>query len=268
VSSGRTAVVTGATSGIGAAAALELDRQGFSVIGVGRDEERLAKLPAGLAADLSSQGEVHRLAHQLLERLPRIDVLVNNAGVVMSRRRLTVDGREMTMAVNHLAPFLLTRLLVGRLRASAPARVITTSSDAHYRGRLDPDDLDLKRGWTSWGAYCASKLANVLFTRSLAARLEGTGVVAHCLHPGVIRTRLFRDTRAPVRAGVRAASLLLAAPDTGAETLVHLAAADEPAGLTGLYWSRRRVSRPSDAALDDRLAGRLWERSEQLTGEA
>jgi NAD(P)-dependent dehydrogenase (short-subunit alcohol dehydrogenase family) len=273
-----TAVVTGASSGIGAAAALELARRGMRVVAVGRDPERVAAIgerlrseaggdqPEPLGADLASQAEVRRLAAELLERCPRIDVLVLNAGLVMPRRELTVDGRETTMAVNHLAPFLLTNLLLERLRESAPARVITTSSDAHYRGRIRLDDLDSERRWSSWGAYCDSKLANVLFTRGLAARVDREAVVAHCLHPGVIRTRLFRGTRSPVRAGFAAASLFFAGADTGAETIVHLATDPAPGKMTGLYWTRSRVATPSDRALDDELAGALWARSAQLVG--
>jgi retinol dehydrogenase 14 len=266
-----TAVVTGASSGIGAAAAIELARRGMRVVAVGRDPARLAAIGERLRAepvraDLATQAEVRRLADELLERCPRLDVLVLNAGVVMPRRELTADGRETTLAVNHLAPFLLANLLLDRLRESAPARVITTSSDAHYRGRVRLDDLDAERRWSSWGAYCDSKLANVLFTRGLAARTDPEEVVAHCLHPGVIRTRLFRGTRAPVRAGFAAASLFFAGPDTGAETIVHLAADAEPATMTGLYWSRCRVATPSERALDDELAGALWARSAQLVG--
>lgn len=276
--SAPTVVVTGASSGIGAAAALELAGRGARVVGVGRDPRRVDELgaalrkaggpdqPDPLRADLASQAEVRRLAEELLDHCPRIDVLVNNAGVVSKSRELTVDGRERTLAVNHLAPFLLTNLLLPRLRESAPARVITTSSDAHYRGRIRLDDLDGERRWSSWGAYCDSKLANVLFTRALAAREDSQRVVAHCLHPGVIRTRLFRGTRASVRAGFAAASLFFSAPETGAETIVHLATADEGAKMTGLYWSRSLAATPSDRALDDGLADGLWERSAQLTG--
>jgi NAD(P)-dependent dehydrogenase (short-subunit alcohol dehydrogenase family) len=143
---------------------------------------------------------------------------------------------------------------------------VTTSSDAHYRGRLTLDDLDAQRGWSSWGAYCASKLANVLFTRELAAREDAAQVVAHCLHPGVIRTRLFRGTRGPVRAGFAAASLFFAGPETGAETIVHLATDPDAGAMTGLYWSRCQVTTPSDHALDDGLARTLWERSAELVG--
>jgi retinol dehydrogenase 14 len=274
----RTVVVTGASSGIGAAAALELARRGMRVVGVGRDPKRVEKLGAALKeaggadqpdplhADLASQAEVRRLADELLELCPRIDLLVNNAGVVSKSRELTEDGRERTIAVNHLAPFLLTNLLLPRLRQSAPARVVTTSSDAHYRGRIRLDDLDGERRWSSWGAYCDSKLANVLFTRGLAAREDVGEVVAHCLHPGVIRTRLFRGTRAPVRAGFAAASLFFSAPETGAETIVHLCTDAEAGAMTGLYWSGSLAATPSERALDDDLVDGLWSRSAELTG--
>jgi NAD(P)-dependent dehydrogenase (short-subunit alcohol dehydrogenase family) len=277
---GRTVVVTGASSGIGAAAALELAGRGLRVVGVGHDAKRVEKLgaalrqaggteqPEPLRADFASQAQVRRLADEVLELCPRIDVLVNNAGIVSKTRELTEDGRERTFAVNHLAPFLLTSLLLPRLRETGSARVVTTSSDAHYRGRLRLDDLDGERRWSSWGSYCDSKLANALFTRALAAREDAASVVAHCLHPGVIRTRLFRGTRAPVRAGFAAASLFFSAPETGAETIVHLATDPEAGEMTGLYWSGGLAATPSERALDDELADGLWARSAQLTGTA
>src|SRR5215218_2317086 len=189
-------VLTGATSGIGEHAALQLAERGATVVPVGRDPGRLEKVAAALRergseaeplrADFASQAEVRRLAAELLGRHDRIDVLVNNAGVVTSSRSLSPDGRELTMAVNHFAPFLLTNLLLDRLKASAPARVVTTASDAHRGGVVDVNDLNGERRWSAWSAYGTSKLANILFTRALARRLEGSGVVANCLHPGVI----------------------------------------------------------------------------------
>src|SRR3954447_11387023 len=178
---GRLVVITGATSGIGEQAALQLAERGATVVPVGRDEKRLAAVTEGLAqlgsraepvrADLAAQAEVRRLADILLERHERIDVLVNNAGVVVSSRKLSPDGRELTMAINHLAPFLLTNLLLDRLRASAPARVVTTASDAHSAGLLDLEDLDQAHKWSIFRAYGTTKLANILFTRELARRL-------------------------------------------------------------------------------------------------
>jgi retinol dehydrogenase 12 len=269
---GRVVVVTGASSGIGAAAALELAARGALVVPVGHDRGRLGAIARRLGgaeplqADFASLAQVRRLAAELLERQPRIDVLVNNAGLVAGRRTLSEDGFELTFAVNHLAPFLLTNLLLERLRASAPARVVTTSSGAHYGGVLDLDDLNAERRWSSWSAYSNSKLANVLFTRALARRLEDTGVVANCLHPGVIRTRLGRRAQLPVRIGWRVASLFFRSPRKGASTIVYLAVAPEAAAVSGGYFEDSRQKRPSAQAQDDDLAERLWQESERLVG--
>ncbi|MEA2308455.1 MAG: hypothetical protein QOI65_741 [Thermoleophilaceae bacterium] len=268
---GRTVVLSGASSGIGAAAALELHRRGATVVPVGRDPARVAKVAEqvgseGLVADFASLAAVRRLAGELLERHQRIDVLANNAGLVAGRRQLTEDGFETTFAVNHLAPFLLTNLLLDRLRESAPARVVTTSSDAHRGGLIDLDDLNGERRWRSGRAYSTSKLANVLFTRELARRLDGTGVVANCFHPGVIRTRLTRAANPLVNIGARLAGPFFGSPKTGAETLVHLALSDETAEMSGGYFVSSKPRAPSAQAQDDGLAAALWERSEELTG--
>jgi retinol dehydrogenase 12 len=275
---GKVVVVTGASSGIGASAALELARLGATVVPVGRDEKRLGQVseriravnPGAAAeplrADFASLSQVRGLAGQLLERHPRIDVLVNNAGLVAGKRTLTEDGYESTFAVNHLAPFLLTNLLRERLIASAPSRVVTTSSDAHRSGRIDLNDLQGERRWSSWRAYSNSKLANVLFTRALSRRLEGHGVVANCLHPGVIRTRLGRGTPIPVRAGWKLVSVFFKSPERGAAMIVHLASAPEAGEVSGGYFADSRQSRPSARATDDELAEQLWARSEELTG--
>jgi retinol dehydrogenase 12 len=264
-------VITGASSGIGRAAAIELARKGVSVVPVGRDARRTAAVAAkvgseALVADLSSLAEVRRLAATLLDRHERIDVLVNNAGLVSGRRTLTADGLELTMAVNHFAPFLLTNLLLDRLEGSAPARVVTTASDAHRSGLIDLADLNGERRWSAWSAYSSSKLANVLFTRALARRLEGTGVVANCLHPGVIRTGLARGAPLPIRVGWRAVSVFFGSPARGARTLVHLASAPEAAEVSGGYFVDSRPARPSAQAQDDELADGLWEASARLTG--
>ena len=271
MSRGKTVVITGASSGIGAAAAVELAKRGATVVPVGRDPKRTASVAERIGAepvhaDFASLEEVRHLAERLLERHERIDVLVNNAGLVSGRRTLTVDGRETTFAVNHLAPFLLTNLLLERLRASAPARVVTTSSDAHRSGHIDLDDLDGERKWSAWSAYSNSKLANVLFTRALARRLEGSAVTANCLHPGVIRTRLGRGTPLPVRVGWRVAGVFFKRPATGAETIVHLAADPEGGEISGAYFVDSREAGPSAEAQDDDLAEQLWEKSERLVG--
>jgi NAD(P)-dependent dehydrogenase (short-subunit alcohol dehydrogenase family) len=268
---GKTVVVTGASSGIGAAAAVELARRGATVVPVGRDPKRTASLARQIGAepvtaDFASMDEVRRLADLLLGRHKRIDVLVNNAGLVSGRRTVTADGLELTMAVNHFAPFLLTSLLLDRLRASSPARVVTTASDAHRGGLIDLSDLNGERRWTAWSAYGNSKLANILFTRALARRLEGSGVVANCLHPGVIRTGLARGAPLPIRAGWRVASVFFGSPRRGARTLVHLATAPEAGEVSGAYWVDSRPATPSVQAQDDDLAEDLWQASERLLG--
>jgi len=272
---GRVMVVTGATSGIGRAAALALAGRGATVVPVGRDEKRLAGVEqrlrelgsgaGGVRCDLSSQAGVRHLAAELLGRHERIHVLVNNAGLFTSSRCLSPDGRELTMAVNHLAPFLLTALLSERLRESAPARVVTTSSEAHRSGSVWLDDLDLERRWSSWEAYASSKLANVLFTRELARRIEGSGVTANCVHPGVIRSRLGRDggwLGWLWRVGVP----FMGSPRRGGRTLVRLAADPHGAEVNGGYFFARRPRRLIGQAADDELARGLWERSAQLVG--
>jgi NAD(P)-dependent dehydrogenase (short-subunit alcohol dehydrogenase family) len=274
----KTVVVTGASSGIGAEAAVELARMGATVVPVGRDRGRLDAVTARISAanpgstadpvvaDFASLGAVRSLGAELLERHERIDVLVNNAGLVSSGRRLSEDGFELTFAVNHLAPFLLTNVLLDRLRASAPARVVTTSSGAHFSDVLDVDDLNAERRFSTWSAYANSKLANVLFTRALARRLKSSEVTANCLHPGVIRTRLGRGAPLPVRAGWRVAGLFFASPRKGAETIVYLASSPEVAGISGGYFVNSRRRNPSAQAQDDVLAEELWERSEQMAG--
>ena len=269
------AVVTGASSGIGRAAAVELARRGLRVVVVGRDARRLERTagdmekaageaqPEPLRADLASLDEVRTLAAGLLERHERIDVLVNNAGVLMGRRELTPDGYETTFAVNHLAAFLVTNLLLDRLRASAPARVVTTSSAAHYSGRIDFADLQGERAFSGWQAYCDSKLANVLFTMALARRLEGTGVTANCVHPGVIRSRLGRKGPLSARVAWSALNPFFRSPKAGARAIVHLASDPDAADVSGAYFVGRRPRTPK---ADEHTAEQLWEVSSELAG--
>jgi retinol dehydrogenase-12 len=267
----HTVVITGASSGIGRAAAIELAKAGAAVVPIGRDARRTAAVAKTvgsepIVADLSSLDEVRRVAALLLDRHARIDVLVNNAGLVAGRRRVTADGLELTMAVNHFAPFLLTNLLRDRLEGSKPARVVTTASDAHRSGHIDLADLSGERRWSRWSAYSNSKLANVLFTRALARRLGGTDLVANCLHPGVIRSRLARGAPLPLRAGWSVASVFFGSPERGARTLVYLASAPEAAEVSGGYFVDSRPASPSAEAQDDDLAEGLWEASARLTG--
>jgi retinol dehydrogenase 12 len=235
---------------------------------VGRDRGRLEGIENAaepLTADFASLDQVRALAGALLERHPRIDVLVNNAGTVTGGRELSSDGYELVMAVNHLAPFLLTNLLLDRLRESAPARVVTTASIAHTGARLDLDDLQLEKGWSLSRSYGNSKLANILFTRALARRLEGSGVVANCFHPGLIRSRLARDAGLLRSLAWRVGGLFFASPARGARTLVYLASSPEAAEVSGGYFTDAKPAPLGRRATDDQAAERLWEISEKLT---
>jgi len=273
---GKVCVVTGATSGIGKAAATALARMGAQIVLVGRDQGRTeataAEIGANAAvppkaeiADLASMEQVHALAGRL-GSLERIDVVVNNAGLVLGERRVTEDGFEHVFAVNHLAPFLLTNLLLPRLTGSAPARVVTVTSDAHSAANLDLDDPNLEHGWDSWRSYANSKLANILFTRELARRLDGTGVTANCAHPGVVRTGFGREGKPLLRLGTTIARPFFLSPERGADTIVYLASSPDVAGQTGGYYVKRQRREPSAAARDDAAARKLWDISEKMTG--
>lgn len=271
-------VVTGATSGIGKETAVALARAGATVAVVCRTRDRgeaaLAEIRrrAGhdavslFVADLSSQRAIRTVAAELRAALPRIDVLVNNAGLALRDRLVTEDGFENTFAVNHLAYFLLTRLLQPTLLASAPARVINVSSEAHRWGSIRFDDLMGEATYDGWKAYAQSKLANVLFTYELARRLDGTGVTANCLHPGLVGTAFASRGPSLIRILSRLARPLLRSPASGAATSVYLASAPEVATVTGQYFAGRRARRSSRASYDRALAARLWGVSERLVG--
>jgi retinol dehydrogenase 14 len=274
---GKTAVVTGATSGIGRETALGLARQGADVVLVARDEARgeaakreVEAAGAGRAwlflADLASLAQVRRLAADLLSRLDRIDVLVNNAGALHATRRVTVDGLEMNLAVNHLAPFLLTNLLLPRLLASAPARVVTVASDAHRTGRIDWGDLQAEKHFSVVNVYSRSKLCNVLFAAELARRLAGTGVTSNSLHPGSVATGFGRSEAGWVKTAFSALAPFFRSARKGARTSLYLASSGEVEGVTGRYFSDFCAVRASKAARDEVAARRLWEVSARLTG--
>ena len=278
---GRVCVVTGATQGIGVATARALAAQGASVVVHGRDLARAEAVAAGLRrdtgnpelravqADFSRLAEVRRLGAQLAAQLPRLDVLINNAGMMSAVRALSAEHYDLTFAVNHLAPFLLTQLLLDKLRASAPARVVVVASEAHRRATLDFGDLMNQRVAGRWPAYNRSKLANILFARELARRLAGSGVTVNALHPGVVGTHLFHDIPVPARLALASVGrLFLLSPRRGAVTTVYLASAPELAGSSGGYYVRRRRVPPSAAAQNDADAGRLWQESLRLTGLA
>lgn len=271
---GKTVVITGASDGIGAVAASKIAERGANVVLVGRSADKLARVAAGikgdpmtLSVDFTSLDEVRKLARDLLDRLPQIHVLANNAGGVWPKRVLTPDGYEQTFQINHLAPFLLTALLRDRLVAPAPARVITTASTAHRGGRLDLDDLQYEsRRYSSMQVYGTTKLANILFTRELARRLDGTDVTAVCLHPGTVATGFARDswfapiiTRYPVKAFFKS-------PEQGADTLVWLATAPTEDIESGGYYVSRKIGRPTKQAQDDGVAGELWNKTAEILG--
>lgn len=277
---GRTCVVTGATSGIGTETALGLARLGAHVTLVGRNRARGESAVARIRnehpdaslrlhlADLSSQHEIRRLAEEVLATHSAIHVLVNNAGIVNLKRRTTRDGIEETFAVNHLGYFLLTRLLLDRLRASAPARIVSVSSDAHKFGPLDPRDLQNERRYRSMRVYGQSKTANLLFTREMARRLEGSGVTAHALHPGAVSTRLGQQNGPLARVLTGVLGWFFLSPAEGAATSIYLAS-DRAVGETnGGYWYRKRPHEMAGHARDDALAAHLWDESERLCGLA
>ena len=275
---GKTCLVTGATAGIGYVTARELARAGARVLIVARSSEkgtetirRIAEETGGgtveaLTADLSSQADIRALAREVKGRTDRLDVLINNAGVILLERRESVDGIETTFAVNHLAYFLLTNLLLDLLKASSPARIINVSSNAHRGGKINFDDLGGREYFSGWRAYQQSKLANVLFTRELAKALTGTGVTANALHPGWVNSQIFREQGFQGWVLRTAAGLFAISPERGAETTLYLATSPAVQGESGGYYARCKPARISRAARDEAAARRLWQFSEDLTG--
>jgi retinol dehydrogenase-14 len=276
---GRSVLVTGGTGGIGKATAMGLAALGARVGITGRDQARTEAAAAGIraapgkpavdafAADMSAKSEVRRLAAQVLDTYPRLDVLVNNVGGFWAHRHVTADRLEHTFALNHLAPFLLTNLLLDRLTASAPARIVTVSSGAQAMGRIDFDDLQGERNYSGQRAYNQSKLANVMFTYELARRLEGTRVTATVLHPGVVRTSFGAEDQAAYFAVMsRLARLFMKSPAQGAGTAIYLASSPEVEGITGRYYANGKPKTSNKASYDTTAAARLWRASADLTG--
>ena len=272
---GRVCIITGANRGLGLATAVGLAQLGATTVLLCRDDERCARARERVsghavgapvhtfACDLGSFASIRGAAAEISRRFPALHVLVNNAGVYLSRRNESRDGIEMTFAVNHLSPFLLTNLLLPRLEAGAPSRIITITSKVERLGRIDFDDLLATRRYTALRAYAQSKLANVLFTHELAERLRGTGITANCAHPGLVATDLLRDWPGWVR---RLAWRFLLTPEEGARTAIRLASAPELAGTTGKYFERGRERRTSRRSRDIETRRRLWDVSAAMTG--
>jgi NAD(P)-dependent dehydrogenase (short-subunit alcohol dehydrogenase family) len=275
---GKTIVATGATSGIGEAAVLALAGLGARIVVVARDEARaqatMRKLEAkapGLGhrrhlADLSSMAETRKVGAAIAASEPRIDVLINNAGAIFSDRRVTPEGLELTFALNHMAYFVLTEALREKLIASAPARIVSTSSAAHESASLDFSDLQSAGRYGGYRVYGRSKLANILFTRELTRRLTSTGVTANCLHPGAVATRFGDSSGGWLARLLPVLRLFFISPEKGADTIVYLASSPEVANTTGAYFVKCKIAEPSLAARDDAAAERLWAESEKLTG--
>jgi NAD(P)-dependent dehydrogenase (short-subunit alcohol dehydrogenase family) len=273
---GKVVVITGGTSGIGQVSAERLAAMGTRIVLVARSKSRgeatLARLrelaPAQehsiYYADVSRLAELNRLAAEIRSAEPRIDVLINNAGAMFGERQLTQDGLEMTFATNHLSYFVLTLGLREQLAAAGAARVINTSSHAHYRAKIDFDDLQSQHGFKGFPVYSRSKLCNILFTRSLARRLAGTGVTTNSLHPGFVNTRFGDQSGGMMAVGIGFFKLFAISPEKGAETIIYLASSEDVAKTSGLYFYKCKPMEPSKAAQDDVAAERLWEATAKL----
>src|SRR5260370_12525582 len=275
---GKTVVITGGTSGIGEVAAKILAKKGARIVLAARDKTRgdttLARLrnsAPGIAhsiyfADLTRLAEMKRVAAQMPDQEQRIDVLINNAGALFGRRRLPQDGLEFTFALNHMAYFVLTEGLRERLLASRPARIINTASAAHQDATLDFDDLQSAKNYRALKAYGRSKLCNILFTRELARRLQGTGVTANCLHPGFVATRFGDQSGGPIAHLLWLAKFFSISPAQGPETIIYFPSSPDVAATTGQYYYKCLPTTPSSWAQDDRSALLLWQRSAALAG--
>src|SRR6478609_4807253 len=273
---GKTVIITGATSGIGEVAAIRLAEKGARIVFTARDKARAADTMAALKranprgdhalhmADLSRLSEMKRVAGELA-REPRIDVLVNNAGAMFNKRLETEDGLEMTFALNHMAYFVITNLLLPKLKSGG--RIVTVASNAHRGARLDFDDLQVRRGYVGFPVYSKSKLCNILFNRELARRIAGSGVAANALHPGFVATRFGDDSGGLVRAVLKVAKPIGAiSPEEGAQTIIYLASSPQVAGVSGQYFYESKPTTPTAEARNDDDAKRLWDMSQQIGG--
>src|SRR5215471_4798517 len=273
---GKTIIITGATSGIGEVAAIRLAEQGARIVFTARDRSRAEDTMAALRkanpsashtlhmADLALLSEMKRVAGELAGE-PQIDVLVNNAGALFNKRQETADGLEMTFALNHMAYFVITSLLLGRLKAGA--RIVSVASNAHRGAKLDFTDLQSRKGYAGFPVYSKSKLCNILFNRELARRIEGSGITANALHPGFVATRFGNDSGGIMRTVLKVAKPIGAiSPEEGAKTIIYLASSPDVAQVTGEYFFECKTTTPTAEARNDADARRLWEKSEQIAG--
>jgi len=276
---GKTVVITGATSGIGEVAADRLAQKGARIVFIARDrgrgQETLKHLRAIAGhdnhavhyADLSTLDEMKRVAKAIADSEPQIDVLINNAGAMFTERQVTADGLEKTFAVNHMAYFVVTNLVLDRLKAApGGARIVSTASDAHKGAKLDFADLQSEKQYSGFGVYGKSKLCNILFTRELAKRLTGTNVTANCLHPGFVGTRFGDQSGGLLSLAIRLAKNFALSPEQGAQTIIHLASSPDVEGKSGGYYVKSKLATPSAEAQNDADAKRLWDVSAQISG--
>ncbi len=274
----KVVVITGATSGIGEVAADRLAQKGARIVFVARDHERGEATRKHLRAiaghtdhtvhyaDLSKISEMKRVAQEIADSEPQIDVLINNAGALFNSRQVNADGLEMTFAVNHMAYFVMTNLLLDRLIATPGARIVSTASDAHKGAKLNFDDLQSEKSYSGFGVYGRSKLMNILFTRELARRIAGTGVTANCLHPGFVGTR-FGDASGGLMSGlIKIAKNFALTPEQGAQTIIYLASSPAAEGKSGGYYAKSKLATPTKEAQNDSDAKRLWDVSAKISG--
>ena len=274
---GKICMITGANSGIGKSTALGLAKMGATILMVCRNTDKgkaamdeIVKISGNesvdlMIADLSSQKSIRRLAQEFKERYKNLHALVNNAGLIIGKRSMTQDGIEATFALNHLAYFTLTDLLLDTLKDSAPSRIVNVSSEAHRRSNINFDDLGGEKRYREYIAYGQSKLANILFTYELARRLEGSGVSVNCLQPGFVRSNFGESSSGLFRFGVRLAKPFSISPEKGAETPIYLASSPEVEGISGKYFIKKKETRSSEETYDEEAAKRLWEISAEMT---
>ena len=273
----KVCLVTGGNSGIGKSVALGLAKMGATVVVVSRNKEKGETAVTDtveksgnknvelIQADMSSQNSIHQLVNEFRARHEKLHLLINNAGVYLTKRSETEDGLESTFAVNHLGPFLLTSLLVDILKASAPSRIVNVTSDAHKGARVNFDDLQGEKKFSGWQAYGQSKLAMILYTHGLAKKLEGTGVTVNSAHPGVVRTNFAKNNGGLVMLGFRFLGMFFISPESAAKRILYVATSPDLEGVTGKYFTKMHEVKSSQESYDDDSARRLWQISEQLT---